>query len=88
MLFLLALACAPETTPCDRFIAAKKSCYEAAEMTDDTPDVYCTPADGDTETSGTADDRYTCYAKAYESAECTDTDAVGAAGNAAAECDA
>lgn len=87
MLLFLALACAPETTPCDRFIAAKKACYADADMTDDTPTDYCAPDPEDTETSGTADDRYTCYAKAYEDADCTDEDGVGAAGNAAAACD-
>lgn len=82
-MLLLLLSCAPEQSACERFIAAKAACYEAAGETDDTTADACGE---DTESSATADELYTCYAEAYESGDCSDADGVAAAGAVAADC--
>lgn len=87
MLLLLAwLGCADETTSCERFVAAKQACYDEAGMDDDGSAAYCETADPDGDASQTADATYTCWAAAYEDADCSDEDGVGEAGVAAGEC--
>jgi hypothetical protein len=87
MLLILAwLGCAAETTACERFIAAKKACYEDAGMDDETPATFCEATDPDGDASETAEAMYTCWAEAYEDADCGDADGVGEAGAVAGGC--
>lgn len=82
-MLMLLLACAPEPSACERFLAAKQACYEAAGETDDSSTAACGE---DTDASATADELYACYAEAYEGGDCSDANGVAAAGAVAAEC--